>query len=133
MLRADQELFLLLAAEHSGSLKAGAADQDPPLDAEVRRLMNDPRINVHLTPVQRAEKRAAPAISPSPGVPSRNNVNKRQKGETPKTPSQVPSELQGLHLKTKEGKTNLLAQKFEERMSECHQEWAIAALGITLA
>jgi len=32
LLRADQELFLLLAAEHSGSLKAGAADQDPPLD-----------------------------------------------------------------------------------------------------
>ena len=104
LMRADQELFLLLAAEHTGPLKASGLDQDPPLDAEVRRLMNDPRINVHLTPLQKAEKRVAPATSPAPGAPSRNNANKRPKGDSPKAPSQVPSELQGLHLKTKDGK-----------------------------
>lgn len=104
LLRADQELFLLLAAEHTGALKAAAADADPPLDQEVRRLMNDPRINVHLTPIQRVEKRPAPIGSPSQGPPNRNNTNKKQKGEVPKTPSQVPNELQGLHTKTKDGK-----------------------------
>jgi hypothetical protein len=104
LLRADQELFLLLAAEHTGSLKAASVDQDPPLDQEVRRLMNDPRINVHLTPIQRIEKRAAPAGAPLQGSPNRNNFNKKQKVDTPKTPSQVPAELQGLHTKTKDGK-----------------------------
>ena len=97
------QLFLLLAAEHTGALKAAAADADPPLDQEVRRLMNDPRINVHLTPIQRVEKRPAPIGSPSQGPPNRNNTNKKQKGEVPKTPSQVPNELQGLHTKTKDG------------------------------
>ena len=65
LLRADQELFVLLASEYTGSLKPSALENDPPLDAEVRRLMNDPRINVHLTPIQRVEKRAAPATTPS--------------------------------------------------------------------
>ena len=104
LLRADQELFLLLASEYTGSLKPPAPDADPPLDLEVKRLMTDPRINVHLTPVQRIEKRV---IQPAPnqgGVPLRNNSNKRPKTEAPKAPSQLPAELQGLHLKTKEGK-----------------------------
>ena len=104
LLRADQEMFLLLAAEYTGPLKAPSADQDPPLDQEVRRLMNDPRVNVHLTPIQRIEKRAAPATTPVQGSPNRNNFNKKQKTDAPKAPSQVPAELQGLHTKTKDGK-----------------------------
>ena len=106
LLRADQELFLLLAAEYTGSLKPTALEPEPPLDKEVRRLMNDPRINVHLTPVQRIEKRVAPSQQThnQGGAPVKNNSNKRPRTDAPKAPSQVPTELQGLHLKTKEGK-----------------------------
>ena len=104
LLRADQELFLLLAAEYTGSLKPGAPDADPPLDQEVRRLMNDPRINVHLTPIQRIEKWSGNPPPNQSNAPTKNNSNKRPRVDAPKVPSQVPTELQGLHMKTKEGK-----------------------------
>ena len=61
ILKADREMFSLLAAEHSSSLKAipGAA---PPLDALFSRLMHDPRINVHLIAYPRT---AAPKAPPA--------------------------------------------------------------------
>ena len=105
LLRADQELFVLLAAEYTGPLKPSGLDVDPPLDDEVRRLMNDPRINVHLTPIQRVEKRAAaPSSGGNHNTTGPQNPNKRARADAPKAPSQLPSELQGLHTKTKEGK-----------------------------
>ena len=103
LLRADQELYLLLAAEYTGPLKPSTVDGDPPLDDEVRRLMNDPRINIHLTPIQRVEKRVAAATSPTNNN-AKNNANKRQRTDAPKAPSQLPTELQGLNMKTKDGK-----------------------------
>lgn len=104
LLRADQELFVLLASEYTGSLKPSALDNDPPLDAEVKRLMNDPRINVHLTPIQRVEKRMATPTPSASNTNPKNNSNKRARTDAPKTPSQMPAELQGLHTKTKDGK-----------------------------
>ena len=103
LLRADQELFVLLAAEYTGSLKPSALDLDPPLDAEVRRLMNDPRINVHLTPIPRVEKRPINQTTGGNNNPPPNG-NKRARTEAPKAASQMPAELQGLHVKTKDGK-----------------------------
>ena len=47
ILKADREMFSLLAAEHSDSLKH-VPGKDPPLDSTFRRLMHDPRINIHL-------------------------------------------------------------------------------------
>ncbi|CAK9027785.1 Sodium channel protein 60E, partial [Durusdinium trenchii] len=58
LLRADQELFLTIAAEFDGSLKGANVGDPPPLDAVIQRLMNDPRINIHLTPTARGEKRS---------------------------------------------------------------------------
>ena len=104
LLRADQELFVLLAAEYTGTLKPAAVDADPPLDEEVRRLMNDPRINVHLTPVQRVEKRNVNTTAPPNSTSPKGNGNKRARNEAPKALSQMPAELQGLHTKTKDGK-----------------------------
>ena len=76
LLRADQELFLLLAAEYTGSLKPGAPDTDPPLDQEVKRLMNDPRINVHLTPIQKIEKRSGNPPPNQSNAPTRKLASK---------------------------------------------------------
>jgi hypothetical protein len=88
-------LFGPAAAGRSGALPLTgcclkpALEPEPPLDKEVKRLMNDPRINVHLTPVQRIEKRAAP-VQPTQnqsGAPLKNNSNKRPRVDTPRCPA----------------------------------------------
>lgn len=58
LLRADQELFTLLAAEFQQPLKAALAGCKPPLDAEIRKCMADPRINVFLAPLPKSERKA---------------------------------------------------------------------------
>eukprot|EP00435_Cladocopium_sp_Y103_P072053 s179_g39.t1 len=103
LLRADQELFSLLASEFQKPLKAAAVDDKPPLDAEISKLMADPRINVFLTPLPKHEKKSVTEI------PVKNKFEKdgRQQSSTttPKRPAaQVPQELVGLHFKTKDGK-----------------------------
>lgn len=103
LLRADQELFLTIAAEFDGSLKGANVGDPPPLDAVIQRLMNDPRINIHLTPTARGEKRSIQ----QEGDKVSNPPPKKQKQPKPgaqRSPSQLPSELTGLHLKTKDGK-----------------------------
>jgi hypothetical protein len=105
LLRADQELFSVLAAEFQEPLKPATATDKPPLDAEIRKLMADPRINVFLAPLPKIEKKAS--IDP----PFRNKFDKDKhkrpqgsKSNEEKPAPQVPQELQGLHLKTKDGK-----------------------------
>eukprot|EP00435_Cladocopium_sp_Y103_P067691 s116_g30.t1 len=107
ILRADREIFNLMAAEFSGSL-AAEAGKDPPLDALFTRLMHDPRVNVHLIAMP---KPPAVPSNPSPKVPKRELDHVGGKGGTPKRPrtgdkepAKIPEELKGLRLKTSEGK-----------------------------
>ena len=58
LLKADRELFMILASEETGPLKADPGN-DPPLDAAIGRLMLDPRVNIHLTPMPKFDKRPA--------------------------------------------------------------------------
>ena len=102
ILRADQEMFLLLAEEHNGPLKAAGTGQDPPLDATLQACLNDPRINVHLVPNQRVEKRAH--NSGQEKTHSNTQANKKQKTQHDKAPAQLPTELSGLNVKTKDNK-----------------------------
>ena len=104
ILKADREMFSLLAAEHTESLKA-MPGKEPPLDKTFRRLMHDPRINVHLIAYPRQ-----PAVNPKP-TPKRaaddsaDKPNpKRPKNSPTKPTPQMPSELQGLTSKTQDGK-----------------------------
>eukprot|EP00435_Cladocopium_sp_Y103_P058135 s605_g20.t1 len=97
---ADQELFTLLASEFDGPLKAPAINMDPPLDAQVRLYMNDPRITMHLVATPRVEKRAAPAASA--GAPKQPPPKKPRSEARPA--AQLPTELQGLHSKTADNK-----------------------------
>ena len=101
IVKADQEMFMLLASEYDGPLKAQAIDGDPPLDAQMRLFFNDPRINMHLVPLPAQQKRPAPTGS-SADRPSQQPAKKPKTGN--KTPSQVPSELSGLHTKTADNK-----------------------------
>ena len=55
IIRADREIFNIMASEFSGSLIA-EKDKAPPLDAVFLRLMHDPRVNVHLIAMPRISK-----------------------------------------------------------------------------
>ena len=102
ILKADQELFILLAEENTGSLKAARQGDPPPLDAFVAMLMNDPRINIHLVPSAKVDKRPANQMSRPETGPSGPKGPKRPKTSGEK--ATLPSELEGLHVKSKDGK-----------------------------
>ena len=111
ILRADREIFSLLASEHRGKIRSSGGK--PPLDATFEQLMNDPRVNVHLI------------TYPKAAVHSTANKRKHEHGETssppkkqkhgppvkPSSPSKpgpkissMPDELKGLATKTPDGK-----------------------------
>ena len=99
LLKADRELFMILASEETGPLKADPGN-DPPLDAAIGRLMLDPRVNIHLTPMPKFDKRPAADIQKERD----DKPNKFKKGEQKKGPAQLPEALKGLNPKTKDGK-----------------------------
>ena len=99
LLKADRELFMILASEETGPLKADPGN-DPPLDAAIGRLMLDPRVNIHLTPMPKFDKRPAVDIQKERD----DKPNKLKKGEQKKGPAQLPEALKGLTPKTKDGK-----------------------------
>ena len=106
VMRADREIFSILAAEHKGSLKAGAGGK-PPLDEPFERLMHDPRINVHLIAVpklavQPATKRPLD-LDPGKASPGPKKPFKRPRPADKPVP-QLPEELAGLARKTEAGK-----------------------------
>ena len=109
ILKADREIFTLMASEFSGSL-VGDKGKAPPLDEIFTRLMHDPRVNVHLI--------AMPRVQPGIGNPSLKGPKREldstggaPKGQPPKKPkfndrepAKIPDELKGLKLRTSEGK-----------------------------
>eukprot|EP00435_Cladocopium_sp_Y103_P011282 s3229_g2.t3 len=62
IMRADREIFSLMASEHKESLKA-APGAKPPLDETFEKLMHDPRINVHLIAMPKIASPSAQAES----------------------------------------------------------------------
>ena len=84
LVRADRELWTILAQEVTGSLKASGADI--PLDAHVRRLSTDPRVTMLLLPLPANQKvpeapdvtKKTPAPKPSPGAPAPKPPTKRK-------------------------------------------------------
>ena len=99
LLKADRELFMILASEETGPLKPDPGN-DPPLDAAIVRLMLDPRVNIHLTPMPKLDKRPVS----DPPRDRDDKPSKFKKGEQKKSPAQLPDALKGLNPKTKEGK-----------------------------
>ena len=90
IIRADQEMFLLLASEYSGPLKSATVDGDPPLDGQIRLYMTDPRINMYLVPAPASVKRPAPASGHNE-KPVSPPAKKAKQG--PKVTAQLPAEL----------------------------------------
>ena len=110
ILKADREMFSLLAAEHSDSLKSSPG-KEPPLDKTFARLMHDPRINVHLISYPKQQP-AAPKTPKRGGDDLADKPSpKKPRGSPPKPQPQMPVELKGLTSKTSDGKPHLWAQK----------------------
>ena len=101
IIRADQEMFLLLASEYDGPLKSPMVEGEPPLDAQLRLYMTDPRVNMYLVPAPVSQKRPAPVTSAG-DKQSPPPTKKPRQGQ--KTPAQLPAELSGFHTKTSDNK-----------------------------
>ena len=99
LIRADRELFI--STEYQGPLTADVP-ADPPLDDLVKKLMIDPRINIHWRPTPRVDKRTATEQTGD----REDRAIKLVKKSNPKgkTSPQVPRALRGLGTKTKDGK-----------------------------
>ena len=104
ILRADREMFSILAAEHEGGLQAKAGEK-PPLDKTFKRLLHDPRINVHLIAMPKQ------VSSGQPKRPNETTANspakqptKKQRPNTDRVAPQLPPELKGLKTRTTDNK-----------------------------
>ena len=103
ILKADREMFNLLAMEHTDGSKA-LPGREPPLDKTFKRLMHDPRINVHLIAYPKQQP-VAPKTPKRPGdEPGDKPSPKKPKNQPPKPVPQMPAELKGLTSRTADGK-----------------------------
>ena len=125
LIETDREMFSLLAAEHSESLKP-VAGKEPPLDRTFKRLMHDSRIDVHLIAYPKQQHH-------SPKTPKRTAEDSgdrmaptKPKGNPTKPTPQMPVELRGLTSKTADGKPICWHRNFEERVEQYNQEWTLS-------
>ena len=103
--RADRELFMLLAREVAPPFKVDSTGKSP-LDAHIERLMCDPRVQQCLLPLQRASASlAADAISSKPNKPGKPQPKSKMKGKgkVSKEPRGKPDELKGYDCRTPDG------------------------------
>ena len=105
IIKADQELWTLLAQQQTKSLKP--VDDKPALNNEFRKLTTDPRITMYVLPLPRSGappsaplKTAAPrpAAAPKPGANKRRKLTRAEKS--------CPAELKNYNLRL-EGKGNI--------------------------
>ena len=105
LVRADRELWTLLAQDVKGSLKPTPTG-DIPLDAMVSRLCHDPRITRFLLPTTAAARAADKEVvtkKTTPGAPvqaAAKSTNKRRKTRAEKS---CPEELRKFNLKCEHG------------------------------
>ena len=105
LVRADRELWTLMAQDHKGTLKPDAAGVIP-LDALVTRLCQDPRITMFLLPSASGTKTVTKEDPPKkPGAPLQaaaksTGGNKKRKTRAEKS---CPEELRKYNLRCEHG------------------------------
>ena len=107
VVRADQELWLLLAREVPGPYKVDSTGTSP-LDSHFQRLMLDPRVTQFLLPLPKAM--ASNATEGQEGDYPRRPPKGRGKGRgnkgkpsTPRTPRNLPEAFKGMQTRTEKG------------------------------
>eukprot|EP00435_Cladocopium_sp_Y103_P018289 s5093_g4.t1 len=100
VLRADRELFTVMAQEHTGPFVNGPKGELP-LDLIMTRLMSDPRINMNLLPLPHSASKAAASSSAdgetTRAVPKRIVQPKKKFKASAKAKANCPSELKGFN------------------------------------
>ena len=102
VLRADRELFTLMAQEHTGPFVNGPKGELP-LDILMVRLSHDPRISMHLLPLPSSSAKAAPSHSiddgnRKTGMGPPKPIHPRKKAKpSGKAKASCPEELKGYH------------------------------------
>ena len=106
LVRADRELWTLLAQEHKGSLKTNAAGQIP-LDDLFRRFSQDARITLFLLPAPAGtkiiEKEAAPKKAAAPATTQAAAKSASTKRRKTRAEKQCPEELKKYNLRCEHG------------------------------
>ena len=111
VLRADRELFTLMAQEHTGPFVNGPKGELP-LDILMVRLSHDPRISMHLLPLPSSSTKAAPSHliddgNRKTGMGPPKPINPRKKAKpSGKAKVSCPEELmsKGCSEETKDGR-----------------------------
>ena len=98
LLRADKELFTLMAQEHTGPFTLGPKGELP-LDLLMMRLMHDPRISLHLLPLPSSAARASSSSqvdegANKPAAPKHIQPKKKARASA-KARANCPDELKG--------------------------------------
>lgn len=106
LLRADKEVFTLMAQELTGSLKA-RADGTLPMNEKLKALVYHPRITQHLLPLPKGQSRAVDVASSS-GDKDEDPVRKVPKPKkkakaSPKAKAKCPEELKSFEQFDKSG------------------------------
>ena len=100
VLRADKELFTLMAQEHSGPFVNGPKGELP-LDILMMQLSTDPRVTIHVLPLPASTARASASSSVDdlgrkPGPPKPVQPKKKAKASA-KAKANCPDELKQYH------------------------------------
>ena len=111
IIRADREMFTLMAQEMEGSLQPDAAGVFP-MEKKMRELRTDPRVTMYMLPLPkgapRESEKAAASSSTTGGTntrptgPGNPRPNKRPKASA-KAKSLCPQELKGFSQKDEAG------------------------------
>ena len=106
LIRADRELFTIMAQEIQGTLQPDASGEFP-MEKKLKELRTDPRVTMHLLPLPKgAPKEAEKPAAAAPSKPQGGNPGPKKKQRTTpsaKAKSLCPPELKQYSQKDKNG------------------------------
>ena len=106
LVRADRELFTLLAQEHRGSLKATGGGA-PPLDALLTNMITDPRVTMFLLPVplhNKSHGKSDDGLNDKKAGSDKGDGPKKKKRKTTRGEKSCPEELKRFKMDYEHGR-----------------------------
>ena len=100
VIRADRELFTIMAQEIQGPLQVDAAGEFP-MEKKLKELRTDPRVTMHLLPLPRSAAKETEHVSTKP-QPQRPEKKAKAKASS-KAKASCPTELKDYKQKTASG------------------------------
>eukprot|EP00438_Fugacium_kawagutii_P007233 Skav218022 [mRNA] locus=scaffold2344:307023:309707:- [translate_table: standard] len=120
VIRADRELFTIMAQDIQDSVQPNAAGELP-MELSLKALRTDPRVTMHLLPLPKSASKTSEPSSTSAGTrapPTQTMRPDKKKKASPKTKSACPSELKGYAQKDSNGLPICWAFNLKSRCQE---------------